>query len=110
VRVVIALGAALVGTALARAELDRGASMARAADAAFRCMLTARPSGLSGNWKAVAASWVRWAGRWRADELRRAMRAAVVADRTLKSTHISSEAGIVTQLVLGWAVPAREAA
>lgn len=109
VRIVTALGTALLGTALARAELVRGTPPARAEGIVFRHIMASRPPGLP-KWKEAAAQWVRWARGWRAVELRRALRAALAADRTLKGTRISAEAGVVTELVLGWAVPSREAA
>jgi DNA polymerase-3 subunit delta len=109
VRAVTALGTALVGTALARAELDRGTPPGRADGVVFRHILAARPAGL-GLWKEAAAQWVRWAQRWRAAELRRALRLTLAADRRLKESRISDEAPIVTELVLRWAVPEREAA
>jgi DNA polymerase-3 subunit delta len=109
VRMVTALGTALLGTAIARAELDRGTPPARAEHGVFRQIMASRPMGLP-QWKAAAAQWVRWARGWRAAELRRALRAALAADRALKGTGVSGEAGIVTELVLSWAIPAREAA
>src|SRR2546427_166703 len=110
VRIVSALGTALVGTALARAELDRGGSPPRQAeDAVFRHVLAARPFGL-GSYKAVAARWVGWAGAWQAAELARALRAALAADRALKGTTVTDDRGIVLQLVLEFAAPRREAA
>jgi hypothetical protein len=99
----------LLGTAIARAELDRGTPPARAEHGVFRQIMASRPMGLP-QWKAAAAQWVRWARGWRAAELRRALRAALAADRALKGTGVSGEAGIVTELVLSWAIPAREAA
>ncbi|PYP71905.1 MAG: hypothetical protein DMD41_10760, partial [Gemmatimonadetes bacterium] len=110
VRIVSALGTGLVGTALARAELDRGGSPPRQAeDAVFRHVLAARPFGL-GSYKAVAARWVGWAGAWQAAELARALRAALAADRALKGTTVTEDRGIVLQLVLEFAAPRREAA
>jgi DNA polymerase-3 subunit delta len=109
VRMVTALGTALLGTAIARAELDRGTPPARAEQGVFRQIMASRPAGLP-QWKEAAAQWVRWARGWRAAELRRALRAALTADRALKGTGISGEAGIVTELVLSWAIPVREAA
>ena len=53
---------------------------------------------------------MRWGRGWHAAELRRALRAALAADVALKGATISGDAGIVTELVLGWAVPDREAA
>ncbi len=109
VRIVMALGTALVGTALARAELDRGTAPGRLAAVLFGHLRAARPFGL-GDWKATTADWARWAGAWRAAELRVALRMTLAADHALKETRLSSDAGIVTGLVLGWAAIAREAA
>jgi len=112
VRIVSALGTALVGTALARAELDRGGPPARAEDAVFRHILAARPFGF-GSYKTVAARWVRWADAWGhggGRELARALRAALAADRALKGTTVTDDRGIVLQLVLELAAAQREAA
>jgi DNA polymerase III subunit delta len=109
VRIVTAVGSALVGTALARAELDRGTPMGRLADTVFRHLLAARPFGLR-SYKVEAAQWAEWAALWEAAELRHALRLALAADQTLKSSGISDDAGVVRQLVLSLAVPAREAA
>jgi DNA polymerase III subunit delta len=107
VKIVTLLGTHLVGTALARAERDRGT--ARLEEALFRHMQAARPYGLR-NWKEEAARWARWSAAWTAGQLAQALRAALAADRALKSTTISGDGGIVTQLVLGFAVVQREAA
>jgi DNA polymerase III subunit delta len=109
VRVVTALGTALIGTALARAELDRGVSPTRLPDVLFRHILTTRPFGL-GNWKEEAARWARWAVGWQPAELRHALRRALAADSALKSSTVSDDRAIVTELLLTWAVPLREAA
>ena len=109
VRVVMTLGTALVGTALARSELDRGTPRARLADVIFRHLMASRPFGLR-NWKDEAARWARWAERWSAAELSRALRLALQADRALKGSTLSDDRGIVTELVLTLGVPAREAA
>lgn len=109
VRIVTALGTALVGTALARAELDRGAARARLPDIVFRHLQSSRPFGLR-NWKDEAARWARWAERWPAADLSRALRLALQADRALKGSKLSDDHGIVTQLVLSLGVLEREAA
>lgn len=109
VRIVTALGTALVGTALARSELDRGLPAARLDTVLFRHLLTARPFGLR-SWKEEAGRWARWARLWRGAELRRALRLTLAADRALKGTTLTDDRGIVMELVLSWAVPAREAA
>ncbi|MBI1966557.1 MAG: DNA polymerase III subunit delta [Gemmatimonadetes bacterium] len=109
VRVVTTLGTALVGTALARAELDCGTPPARLEDAMFRHLVAARPFGLR-NWKEEAARWARWATLWSPAELRRVLRLALEADRALKGTTVTDDRGIVLQLVLAMAVAMREAA
>jgi DNA polymerase III delta subunit len=97
------LAAALVGTALARAELDRGAPGARLESLLLAHLKRVRPYGV-GNWEAAAARWARWAERWSAAELSQALRLALGADRALKSTTLTDERGLVEQLVLTLAV------
>src|SRR6267143_2067337 len=110
VRMLSALGTALVGTALARAEIDRDARRHDRLEGALLSHLrAARPYGL-GSWEQTALRWARWAGLWTAGELRGALRLALDADRALKSSTLTGEAGILEQLVLSWGVSAREAA
>ena len=109
VRVVTALGTALLGTALARAELDRGTPQARLEDALFRHLRAARPYGLR-DWRDEAARFARWASGWTRADLGRALRRTLAADRALKGTGTSDERGIVLQLVVEFAVLAKEAA
>jgi DNA polymerase-3 subunit delta len=109
VKILSLLGTHLVGTAVARAERDRGASAARLPDIVFRQLLVARPYGLRG-YKEEAAHWSRWSDLWSAAELSNALRAALAADNALKTATVSDDRGIVTQLVLGFAKLDREAA
>jgi len=109
VRVVSALGTALLGVALARAELDRGVSPTRLADVVFRHINSARPFGL-GNWKEEAARWARWATGWQPAELQHALRRTLASDVALKSSTVSDDQAIVIELVLTWTLPQREAA
>ncbi len=109
VRIVTALGTALVGCALARAELDRGTSPGALPNVLFRHLLAARPFGL-GNWKDEAARWARWASRWTAGELLAALHRTLAADIALKSTTVTDERGIVTDLVLTAGISAQQAA
>src|SRR5206468_2599806 len=88
VKVLTLIGTHLVGTALARAERDRGASGARLEEAVFRHLLAARPYGLR-NYKEEAARWARWSEQWTATELSAALRAALAADRALKGTTVT---------------------
>jgi len=109
VRMVTALGTAVLGTALARAELDRGTTSPRLESVVLSAVRAARPWGV-GNWQDTASRWARWATLWSAAELRGALRLALTADRALKSSTVTDERGILMQLVLAWGVPAREAA
>jgi len=109
VKILSLLGTHLVGTAVARAERDRGASETRLPDIVFRQMLAARPYGLR-SYKEEGAHWSRWSALWTAPELSHALRAALAADNALKTATVSDERGIVTQLVLGFAKLNREAA
>ena len=109
VKILSLLGTHLVGTAVARAERDRGAPAPRLPDLVLRQLLAARPYGLRG-YKEEAAHWSRWSDLWSAAELRNALRAALAADNALKTATVSDDRGIVTQLVLGFAKLDREAA
>ena len=115
VRMLSALGTSLVGTALARAELDRdarrggGARSDRLEGVLLSHLRAARPYGL-GSWEQTARRWARWAELWTAGELRHALRLTADADRALKSSTLTDETGILEQLVLSWGVRAREAA
>ncbi len=109
VRILSALGTHLVGLALAREELDRGTAARQLPAVLLRHLNAARPYGL-GDWKETAAKWVTAAGHWSTADVSRALRAALAADRALKDTSVTDERGIVSQLVLGFAVQAREAA
>lgn len=108
VKIVTLLGTHLVGTALARAERDRGGST-RIEDTVFRQLLAARPYGLRG-YKDEAARWSRWSALWTAAELGQALRAALAADKALKTATVTDDRGIVTQLVLEFAALKKEAA
>src|ERR1051325_3711969 len=109
VRMLTALGTHLVGTALARAELDQGPPPARLEALLLSHLRAARPYGL-GSWEGTAARWARWAGRWSARELERALRLARDADQALKSSTLTDEAGTIAQLVLSLSVLNREVA
>ena len=109
VKILSLLGTHLVGTAVARAERDRGTNPARLQDAVFRQLLAARPFGLRG-YKEEAANWSRWSALWSAAELRAALKAALDADVALKTATVSDDRGIVMQLLLGFAKLNREAA
>src|SRR5258708_5859671 len=106
VRILSALGTHLVGLALAREELERGTTARQLPAVLLRHLMAARPYGL-GDWKETAAKWATAAGHWSTADVSRAVRAALAADRALKDTSVTDERGIVSQLVLGFAGPAR---
>src|SRR5437870_3496503 len=99
VRMLSVLGTALIGTALARAELDRGTTSPRLESVVLSAVRAARPWGV-GNWQDTASRWARWATLWSAAELRGALRLALTADSALKSSTVTDERGILMQLVL----------
>ena len=109
VKILSLLGTHLVGTALARSERDRGVNVSRLPDALFRHMQAVRPYGMR-SYKEEAARWSAWSAFWTARELGDAMRAALAADNALKTATVSDDRGIVTQLVLRFALTKREAA
>jgi DNA polymerase III delta subunit len=108
VRLLAMLGTHLIGVALVRAHYEKGARGRALQNTAWDVIKRVRLWGV--NWGDTAALWARAAPRWSEDHLRRALRAARDADQALKNTSISTEAGILTDLVLGLALPAREAA
>jgi len=110
VRIVSAIGTALLGVAVARAELDRGATKSRAEQGVFQRLMAARLGGLGAGYQVIAARWTGWAARWRGPELADALRRALAADRALKGSTITDERGIVMELILGFSASAREAA
>jgi DNA polymerase-3 subunit delta len=99
VRIVSALGTALVGTALARAELDRGTPAHRLADTMYRHIEAARPANL-GSWRDTAARWAAWAREWTPADLSAALRLALAADVALKDYKVSDERALIMDLVL----------
>lgn len=109
VRTVTALGTALIGTALARAELDRGTPPARLPAAVKNHLFQARPFGLR-SWDLESERWARWATHWSPADLRRALRLALDADRALKSATVTDDRGIILQLVLSMTVAMEAAA
>ncbi len=109
VRLMGALGTALVGLGLARTHLDAGTSPAAAADRVYQALEAARPAGLR-NWRDEAARWVADAAQWTAGEVDAGLAAALRADARLKDTKVSGEAEIVIEVVLSLGVPERSAA
>jgi DNA polymerase-3 subunit delta len=107
VRMVIALGAELVGVRMARALADGGLSGGRLERAVFEQLRRTRPVG-GRNWELQARAWATAAEHWRAAELDRALRATYQADLALKSTTVSDDRATLRTLLLSLNV--REAA
>ena len=108
VRLLMLLGTHLVGVALIRAQFESGTRGRALERAAFDAIKRVRLWGVS--WSETASLWAAAAPRWPEERIRRALRAARDADQALKTTTISTEAGILTDLILGVALTTREAA
>jgi len=109
VRLITLLGSALIALGVARAAYDRGLRGPRLEEAVFSCLMRTRPQAVFW-YKETARRWARWLPAWPDARLRLALRAALAADVALKSTTISDEAGILTDLVLELALARRRAA
>lgn len=107
VKLLTLLGASLAGIGATRVAYDKGARGSRLESVAFGTVRGARLYGV--DWKDTAALWAAAAPHWPISRIRQAISAAVVADQALKSTTVSDEAGILTDLVLAIAF-AKEAA
>ncbi|HXG43452.1 MAG TPA: DNA polymerase III subunit delta [Gemmatimonadales bacterium] len=104
VRMVAALGAALLGVQLARGHYDRGVRGGGLERLVFDRIRQLRLWGL-GDWRTTARNWARWAQTWPLGRLRAALGAALEADRALKGARISGDAAILSDLVLRLAEP-----
>lgn len=106
VKLIAMLGTTLVGVGIARDHYDRGSRGRALEDAVFKTLLRNKVFGLL-NYKEEAPRWARWAARWPADRVHAGLRATLAADRALKSTTISDEQAILTDLVMHLTVPFR---
>jgi DNA polymerase-3 subunit delta len=100
VRLVSALGTALLGLRLTRALLDDGASPRKIEGDVVQVLRTNRPWGLR-DWRDEAARWSQAASQWSTAEVRDALRAVYQSDVALKSTTVTDETGILSNLLLG---------
>lgn len=108
VRLVTLIGTDLVGLGVARAFYERGARDSSLESAVFGAVRNARLAGR--DWKATAAAWARAVPGWPPARIRAGVRAALAADLALKSTTISEDRGILTDLIIALAPARREAA
>jgi len=109
VKLVTLLGTTLIGLGVARRLYDKGQRGRALEDGIFRALLRSRPAGLLG-YKDEAARWSRVLGRWPAQRIDSALEACLAADQALKSTTISDERGVLTDLVLHIGARTAEAA
>jgi DNA polymerase-3 subunit delta len=109
VRLLTILGATMVGLGAVRAAYDRNVRGRPLEDAAFQLQKRVGVYGLL-RYGEEAHRWARWAPVWTPGRIRAALRAAVAADASLKSTTISDERGVLMDLVLRIGTPATEAA
>jgi DNA polymerase III subunit delta len=98
VKLVTAMGTALVGIGIARAHYDRGVRGGALGAAVMKTLLSIRPFGIS--YKEEADRWSRWAPKWPNARIRSALRAARDTDEGLKNTTVSDERGLLLDLVL----------
>ncbi len=106
VKLVTMLGTTLVGVGIARHHYDKGTRGRSLDDAVFKTLLRNRVFGLL-SYKEEAPRWARWATTWTPKRVRAGLRAALDADRALKSTTISNEDAILTDLIMRLTVPYR---
>ncbi len=98
VRMIIALGGALVGVRLARAIEDRGGDGRQVRDALWTYLKREKPR--VGPWSTQVALWLAGAANWRTAELDDALRGTYETDEQLKSTTISDARATLTTLLL----------
>ena len=98
VKLVSLLGTALVGVGIARGLYDKGMRGSALEEAVLKSLFRSRPPGLS--YREEASRWSRWAPKWPARRLRVALRAALETDQALKTTTVSDERGLLTEMVL----------
>jgi DNA polymerase-3 subunit delta len=104
VRMVAALGTALLGVQLARGHYDRGVRGGELERLVFDRIRQLRLWGL-GDWRTAARNWARWAPAWPLGRLRAALGATLEADQALKGSRISDDTAVLSDLVLRMAQP-----
>jgi DNA polymerase III delta subunit len=102
VRLLGAVGTALVGVGLARALLDDGVRPGSVPGRIVQALRAARPWGLR-DWDDEAAAWTRDAGAWTLAELDAALGELLRADRRVKNTKVATGGDILREAVLATA-------
>ena len=108
VKMLMALGSALLGTRLARAVADQRKDAREVRDALWRYLKRERPKGI-GRWGEEVDRWADASKRWKTRELDEAIKLTYEADEQLKSTTLSDPRAILTTLLLRFGSP-KEAA
>lgn len=103
VKMVTAIGTALIGARLARSLHDKGTRGPSLERELMNRLRATRPFGV-GNWTAATVNWSRWAGKRTGPWLRSAIRVVLETDEALKNTRITSEEGLILGLTLKLAV------
>ena len=93
------LGTSMIILGVTRAHYDRKLRGQPLNKATWDTMSSNRP-GRVGNWGAFVGLLVEVAVEWPQGRIRRALAALLAADQTLKETRISTEEGVLTDLVL----------
>jgi DNA polymerase-3 subunit delta len=100
VRLVAALGTGLIGVRLARAYLDDGNSSARVEGTIRKAVQRARIGWMFRDTRDPFPLWARAAELWTTQEIDETLRAAYECDKALKSTTVSDERGMITEMLL----------
>ena len=98
VKLVNLLSTTLACVGVARAGYDRGSRGGALTGLAMESMKAARPFGL-GSWGDESGRFARWAASWPEHRLQQAVSHTLAADTALKSTTLSGEVGVLTDLI-----------
>ena len=109
VKLVTLLGTTLIGLGIARSLFDKGLRGRALEDGIYKALMAQRAGGLL-SYREEASRWSRVVQRWPSGRIRAALKMALEADQALKSTTISDERGVLTDLVLRLGVLSAEAA
>jgi DNA polymerase-3 subunit delta len=102
VRLVMSLGAALVGVGLARALLDEGMNP-NAVEGQLPQAIRDAGVWLQRDWRQEARAWTRYASRWTLPEVDAALEELLRADRRIKNTKVAGGAEILQEALLAMA-------
>lgn len=106
VTTVMALSAQIFGIGWVQAQRARGANAGQIAREGFSVLKEG--GGFVGRpWGEAVQSWTRYADKWTAADVDRALAALLAADRALKSTRVSADEQLLGTLLLELTAPAR---